>query len=80
MVISAIRRAPLAALLMLGAIALPAQAGWFDSDSQPAKTDTKADAKKAAVQPATTLDDSINQAQALRLPALVAALVMIAPP
>ena len=69
MAVSAIRRANLAALLMLGCsvIAVPAQAGWFDSDSTPAaKTDVKADAKNAA-QPATTLDDSIRQAQMLRL-------------
>ncbi|HKX64276.1 MAG TPA: tetratricopeptide repeat protein [Rhizomicrobium sp.] len=55
---------------MLGCsvIAVPAQAGWFDSDSTPAaKTDAKADAKNAAAQPATTLDDSIRQAQMLRL-------------
>jgi Flp pilus assembly protein TadD len=72
MVVSAIRRAPLAALLMLGCIAVPAQAGWFDSDSKPAaKTDTKAnakaDAKNAAAQSGTTLDDSVVQAQMLRL-------------
>jgi len=42
MAVSAIRKAPLAALLMLGCIAVPAQAGWFDSDSKPAaKTDAK---------------------------------------
>ncbi|HKU64143.1 MAG TPA: tetratricopeptide repeat protein [Rhizomicrobium sp.] len=60
----------MAALLMLGCsvIAVPAQAGWFDFDSTPAaKTDIKADAKNAAAQPATTLDDSIRQAQMLRL-------------
>lgn len=48
MAISAIRKAPLAGLLMLGcsALALPAHAGWFDFDSKPAaKTDTKTDAK-----------------------------------
>ena len=85
MVISAIRKAPLAALLMLGcsAIAVPAQAGWFDFDSKPAaKTDAKTDAKagaksdtksgaKADAQTAplaaVTLDDSIQQAQMLRL-------------
>lgn len=70
MAVSAIRKANLAALLMLGCsvIAVPAQAGWFDSDSTPAaKTDVKADAKNAAAQPATTLDDSIRQAQMLRL-------------
>ncbi len=79
MAFSAIRRAPLAALLMLGAIAVPAEAGWFDFSSKPAakadaktdaKTDTKsgaqADAKDAA-QPAVTLDDSIQQARLLRL-------------
>ncbi|HSS12328.1 MAG TPA: tetratricopeptide repeat protein [Rhizomicrobium sp.] len=63
----------MAALLMLGCsvIAVPAQAGWFDLDSKPAaKTDTKAAVKakeKEAVQPATTLEDSIQQAQMLRL-------------
>src|SRR4051812_23380450 len=74
MAISAIRRAPLAALLMLGCsvIAAPAQAGWFDIDSKPAakantKTDVKAKEQQAAVQPATTLEDSIQQAQMLRL-------------
>jgi Flp pilus assembly protein TadD len=77
MAVSAIRKAPLkaplAALLMLGCsvIAVPAQAGWFDLDSKPAaKTDTKVAVKakeKEAVQPATTLEDSIQQAQMLRL-------------
>ena len=74
MVVSAIRKAPLAALLMLGAIAGPAHAGWFDSDPKPAKTDAKPDAKAAAkadakdaALPATTLEDSIRQAQMLRL-------------
>jgi Flp pilus assembly protein TadD len=74
MAVSAIRKAPLAALLMLGAIAGPAHAGWFDSDPKPAKTDAKPDAKAAAkadakdaALPATTLEDSIRQAQMLRL-------------
>ena len=55
---------------MLGcsALAVPAHAGWFDSDSKPAaKSDAKVDAKNAAAQPATSLDDSIRQAQMLRL-------------
>lgn len=75
MAFSAIRKAPLAALLMLGAIAVPAQAGWFDFNAKPAakadaktdaKTATKTDAKDAAL-PGTTLEDSIRQAQMLRL-------------
>ncbi len=63
---------PLAALL-LGSSALTAQAGWFDFGSS-SKTDTTAKDSKDAqnkdkdkVQPATTLDDSIRQAQLLRL-------------
>ena len=58
--------------LMLGCAALPAQAGWFSSDDKPAQ---KADSKTAApasTQPAsnpapTNLEDSIRQAQLLRL-------------
>jgi len=79
MAVSAIRKAPLAALLMLGAIAAPAQAGWFDFDSKPAakvdgKSDAKADTKsvtkaddKTPPLAAVTLDDSIQQAHLLRL-------------
>jgi Flp pilus assembly protein TadD len=70
--LSVFRKAPLAALLMLGCAAVPAHAGWFNSDPKPAaKTDGKAVDSKAtddkAVAPAATLDDSIRQAQMLRL-------------
>ena len=44
-----------------------AQAGWFSSDSKPAETAKKDDKAQAAPQPATNLDDSIRQAQVLRL-------------
>jgi Flp pilus assembly protein TadD len=77
MVFSAIRKAPLAVALMLGCATLPAQAGWFSSDDKPAP---KAESKPAAQQPvaqqpagpsanslATNLEDSIRQAQLLRL-------------
>ena len=71
MVFSAIRRAPLAALLMLGCsvIAVPAQAGWFDSDSKPAaKTEQPRRTRKTRRRsPRPHLDDSIHQAQMLRL-------------
>ncbi|HWU54398.1 MAG TPA: hypothetical protein VN175_02780 [Rhizomicrobium sp.] len=74
MVFSAIRKAPLAVALMLGCAILPAQAGWFSSDDKPA---AKAESKPAAQQPAapaanlptTTLEDSIREAQLLRLAA-----------
>jgi Flp pilus assembly protein TadD len=73
MLFSVIRRAPLAVALMLGCATLPAQAGWFSSDDKPAqKTDNqKAAAKPAAEQSgaATNLEDSIRQAQMLRLAA-----------
>ena len=51
-------------MLMLGCsvLPLPAHAGWFGSDSTPA---AKPDDKTA--QPATNLEDSIRQAQMLRL-------------
>src|SRR5215831_6844148 len=61
MAFSAIRKAPLAIFLMLGCA--PAHAGWFSSDSKPAK----AEDKPAAEQPASNLEDSIRQAQMLRL-------------
>ena len=79
MVFSAIRqaslKAPLAVALMLGCTILPAQAGWFGSDGKPAQ---KADSKPAAPAttqpnlssanlPSTNLEDSIRQAQLLRL-------------
>ena len=75
MALSAIRKIPLAALLMLGcsAMTVPAQAGWFDfgsksADVKPAaKPDTKTDNKVGANEPATNLEDSIRQAQLLRL-------------
>ncbi|HEX4272600.1 MAG TPA: tetratricopeptide repeat protein [Rhizomicrobium sp.] len=63
----AIRFAPSLLALLLGCSALSsgAQAGWFSSDPTPvAKADDKA---KAAPQPAATLEDSIHQAQMLRL-------------
>jgi Flp pilus assembly protein TadD len=79
MIFSAIRkahvRAPWAAALMLGCACLPAQAGWFSSDKPAPKTET-APAQQAAApqanqpaanQPATNLEDSIRQAQLLRL-------------
>jgi Flp pilus assembly protein TadD len=79
MIFSAIRkahvRAPWAAALMLGCTCLPAQAGWFSSDKPAPKTET-APAQQAAApqgnqaaanQPATNLEDSIRQAQLLRL-------------
>ena len=74
MVFSAIRKASLTVALMLGCAAIPAQAGWFSSDDKPA---AKADGKPAAPSavPAgnasaangTNLEDSIRQAQLLRL-------------
>jgi len=75
MFFSVLRKAPLAVALMLGCAALPAQAGWFSSNDKPAQ---KTEAKPAAPQPAaiampapdlpaTNLDESIRQAQMLRL-------------
>ena len=76
MVFSAIRKASLTVALMLGCAVIPAQAGWFSSDDKPA---AKADGKPAAVsaapaanssaanQPGTNLEDSVHQAQLLRL-------------
>jgi len=72
MLFSTIRKAPLAVALMLGCAALPAQAGWFSSDDKPAQKTEKAAAKPAAEQSgavATNLEDSIRQAQMLRLAA-----------
>src|SRR5450432_194080 len=62
----AIRKILLTVVLMLGcsAIAVPAHAGWFDSDSKPAAKPVE---KAAAAEPATNLEDSIRQAQLLRL-------------
>jgi Flp pilus assembly protein TadD len=60
--------APSLIALLLGCSALisPAQAGWFDSDSKPAAPVVKKDDKPQPL-PAVTLDDSIRQAQMLRL-------------
>jgi Flp pilus assembly protein TadD len=73
MVLSALRKpslkAPIkahwAVALMLGCAVVPAHAGWFSSDSKPA---TKVEDKSPA--PATNLEDSIRQAQMLRLAGL----------
>ncbi|HET7084270.1 MAG TPA: tetratricopeptide repeat protein [Rhizomicrobium sp.] len=55
---------------MLGC-AVPAQAGWFSSDPKPAKEAPKAQAAAtpapAAPTPAATLEDSLREAQMLRL-------------
>lgn len=66
----ATRFAPSLVALLLGCSALSgaAQAGWFSSDPKPAAAPAKAD-DKATPPPATTLDDSIRQAQMLRLAA-----------
>ncbi|HJT43606.1 MAG TPA: tetratricopeptide repeat protein [Rhizomicrobium sp.] len=66
MAFSAIRKLPLAVALMLGCatIGFPAQAGWFDSDPKPA---AKKEEKAPTQEPATNLEDSIRQAQMLRL-------------
>ncbi|HVW72366.1 MAG TPA: tetratricopeptide repeat protein [Rhizomicrobium sp.] len=63
----ALRFAPPLVALLLGcsALASAAQAGWFSPDPKPAaKADDKAN---AAPPPAATLEDSIRQAQMLRL-------------
>ena len=69
MVVSAFRKTPLkapwAVALMLGCAVVPAHAGLFSSDSKPV---AKVEEKSAA--PATTLEDSIRQAQMLRLAGL----------
>src|SRR5258708_2477864 len=62
MALSAIRKAPLVVVLMLGCA--PAQAGWFSSDPKPT---VKVEDKPAVQQSATNLEDSIRQAQMLRL-------------
>ena len=75
MAVSATRKGPLAALLMLSAVAVPAQAGWFDFDSKTAaRAEAKANTKsvikaddKTPAAAAVTLDDSIQQAHLLRL-------------
>ena len=74
MALSATRKIHLAAALMLGccAMPLPAYAGWFDFGSTPDVSAPKPDVKSAAAQsatnlPATNLEDSIRQAQMLRL-------------
>jgi Flp pilus assembly protein TadD len=54
-----------ALLLSCSALSSTAQAGWFSSDSKPATPAAKTDGK--AQQPAATLDDSVRQAQMLRL-------------
>src|SRR5437899_3255675 len=77
MVLSAFRKAPpkapWAVALMLGCAVVPAHAGWFSSDSKPvAKVEEKTAAKveDKAPAPATNLEDSIRQAQMLRLAGL----------
>jgi len=65
MAFSAIRKAPLAVMLMLSCA--PAHAGWFSSDKPAQKAERQADSKPATEQLATNLEDSIRQAQMLRL-------------
>jgi len=79
MLFSAFRKVSLAVALMLGSVALPAQAGWFSADKPAQKGEGKqaqiaapaanqATANQpAAGLPSTNLDDSIRQAQLLRL-------------
>ncbi len=55
-----------ALLLSCSALSSTAQAGWFSSDSKPAAPAAKPD-DKAKAQPSTNLEDSIRQAQMLRL-------------
>jgi len=55
-----------ALLLSCSALSSTAQAGWFSSDSKPAAPAAKTDDKTQA-QPGTNLEDSIRQAQMLRL-------------
>ena len=67
--LSAFRKAPLAVALMMGCAAVPAHAGWFSSDPKPAaKAQDKAVEDNTAA-PAANLEDSIRQAQMLRLAA-----------
>lgn len=63
----AIRLAPslVALLLSCSALSSSAQAGWFSSDPKPVEAPKKDD--KPAPAPVTTLDDSIREAQQLRL-------------
>lgn len=58
-----------ALLVSCSALSSTAQAGWFSSDPKPAEAPKGASKKDdmAAPQPAATLDDSIRQAQMLRL-------------
>ncbi len=56
----------IAFLLGCSALSNPAQAGWFDSDAKPAAPAPKKDDKPAPL-PAATIDDSIREAQMLRL-------------
>jgi len=79
MVVSAFRKAPLkahmkapwAVALMLGCAVVPAHAGLFSSDPKPAaKVEEKSAAAATTAAPATTLEDSIRQAQMLRLAGL----------
>jgi len=74
MALSTLRKAPLAVALLLSCA--PAHAGWFGDDSKPAATakdtakSTSKDVTKEqdkAVAPGVTLEDSIRQAQMLRL-------------
>jgi Flp pilus assembly protein TadD len=81
MVFSAIRKAPLAIVLLLGGAVIPAQAGWFSSDDKPTqKTEKQAETRQPEIKPAaqqpvgpaanslaTNLEDSLRQAQLLRL-------------
>ena len=74
MLFSAFRKVSLAVVLMLGSVALPAQAGWFSADKTAQKGEGKlaqiaapAANQAAADLPATNLEESIHQAQLLRL-------------
>jgi len=74
MLFSAFRKVSLAIVLMLGSVALPAQAGWFSADKpaqkgegKPAQIAAPAANQAAADLPATNLEESIHQAQLLRL-------------
>jgi Flp pilus assembly protein TadD len=65
----AIRLAPslVALLLSCSALSSSAQAGWFSSDDPKPAAAPKNDKPAPVQQPAATLDDSIHQAQQLRL-------------
>src|SRR5579871_6138833 len=56
----------IAVLLGCSALSNAAQAGWFDAQSKPPAPVVQKDAKPQAL-PAVTLDDSIREAQMLRL-------------